>query len=89
MLAAVAKAAQYAQVEARLVERNSQRSIARAMGVARLTLAKRLKKAAAAPPPLPGYARKRRSARRGKPGNPASAVALWVTKSARAGCGLR
>ena len=37
--AAVAKAAQYAQVEALLVERNSQRSIARVMGVAWMTLA--------------------------------------------------
>lgn len=42
--AAVAKAAQYAQVEALLVERNSQRSIARVTGVARMTVAKRLKK---------------------------------------------
>ncbi|OGX88980.1 hypothetical protein BEN47_19855 [Hymenobacter lapidarius] len=42
--AAVAKAVQYAQVEALLVERNSQRSIARVTGVARMTIAKRLKK---------------------------------------------
>jgi len=42
--AAVRKAAQYAQVDALLVERNSQRSIARATGVARMTIAKRLKK---------------------------------------------
>jgi transposase-like protein len=42
--AAVAKAAQYARVDALLVERNSQRSIARATGVARVTIAKRLKK---------------------------------------------
>ena len=42
--AAVAKAAQYAQVEVLLVERNSQRSIARVTGVARMTVAKRLKK---------------------------------------------
>jgi transposase-like protein len=52
--AAVAKALQYAQVEALSVERNSQRSIARITGVARMTVAKRLKKssgrfAAAAP----------------------------------------
>ena len=51
--AAVGKAAQYAQVEALLVERNSQRSIARVTGVARMTIAKRLKKAAAASPPQP------------------------------------
>ena len=42
--AAVAKAVQYAQVEALLVERNSQRSFARVTGVARMTIAKRLKK---------------------------------------------
>ena len=42
--AAVAKAAQYAQVEALLTERNSQRSIVRATGVARMTIAKLLKK---------------------------------------------
>ena len=42
--AAVAKAAQYAQVEALLTERNSQRSIMRATGVARMTIAKLLKK---------------------------------------------
>ncbi len=41
--AAVRKAAQYAQVDALLVERNSQRSIARATGVARITIAKRIK----------------------------------------------
>ena len=45
--AAVAKAAQYAQVEALLSERNSQRSIARATGVARMTIAKLLKKSGA------------------------------------------
>ena len=42
--AAVAKAVQYAQVEQLLVERNSQRSIVRATGVARMTIAKLLKK---------------------------------------------
>ena len=42
--AAVAKAAQYAQVEQLLVERNSQRSIERATGVARMRVAKLLKK---------------------------------------------
>jgi len=41
--AAVAKAAQCAQVKALLVERNSQRSIARVTGVAQMTIAKRLK----------------------------------------------
>ena len=45
--AAVAKATQYAQVEALLTERNSQRSIARATGVARMTIAKLLKKSGA------------------------------------------
>jgi hypothetical protein len=38
--AATAKAAQYAQVEKLLVERNSQRSIVRAAGVACMTVAK-------------------------------------------------
>ena len=53
--AAVRKAAQYAQVDALLVERNSQRSIARVTGVARMTIAKRLKKSGgrlAAPAPV-------------------------------------
>ena len=44
--AAGRKAAQYAPVDALLVERNSQRRIARATGVARMTIAKRLKKSA-------------------------------------------
>ena len=47
--AAVAKAAQYAQVEALLVERNSQRSIARVTGVACMTVARRLKKSGGRP----------------------------------------
>lgn len=42
--AAARKAAQYAQVEKLLVERNSQRSIVRATGVARKTIAKLAKK---------------------------------------------
>ena len=42
--AAARKAVQYAQVDALLVERNSQRSIARVTGVARMTIAKRLKR---------------------------------------------
>jgi transposase-like protein len=52
--AAVRKAAQYAQVDALLVERNSQRSIVRVTGVARMRIAKRLKKSGgrlAAPAP--------------------------------------
>ena len=48
MPAAVRKAAQYAQVDALLGERNSQRSIERATGVARMTIAKRLKKSVGA-----------------------------------------
>jgi transposase-like protein len=44
--AAVAKAAQYEQVNTRLGERNSQRSIVRATGVARMTVAKSVKKSA-------------------------------------------
>ena len=42
--AAMRKAAQYAQVDALLGERNSQRSIVRLTGVARMTIAKRIKK---------------------------------------------
>ena len=42
--AAIAKAAQYAQVDQLLAERNSQRSIERATGVSRRTIAGRLKK---------------------------------------------
>lgn len=53
--AAAAKALRYAQVEALLGERNSQRSIERATGVSRVTVAKLAKKSAApvatAPPP--------------------------------------
>lgn len=45
--AAVRKAAQYAQVDALLGERNSQRSIVRLTGVARMTIAKRIKKSGA------------------------------------------
>ena len=50
--AAARKAAQYAQVDALLVERNSPRSIVRATGVARMTIAKRLKKSGGGPAPL-------------------------------------
>lgn len=42
--AAVAKAAQYAQVDKLLAERNSQRSIVRATGISRMSIARRLKK---------------------------------------------
>ena len=42
--AAARKAAQYAQADALLLEWNSQRRIVRATGVARMTIAKRLKK---------------------------------------------
>ena len=44
--ATVAKAAQYAQAGALLAERNSQRSIARVTGLARMSVAKWLKKCA-------------------------------------------
>jgi len=50
--AAVAKAARYAQVDKMLVERNSQRSIVRVTGVARMTVAKLIKKSAGGPPAL-------------------------------------
>ena len=53
MPAAVAKAAQYLQVDKLLVERNSQRSIVRMTSISRMTIAKRLKKAASPAPPLP------------------------------------
>ena len=52
MSAAVRTAALYAQVDALPVKRNSQRSIARATGVARMTITKRVKKAAAPSPAL-------------------------------------
>ena len=45
--AAARKAAQYAQVDALLSERNPQRSIVRLTGVARMTIAKRIKKSGA------------------------------------------
>ena len=48
--AAVEKARQYAQVDQLLLERNSLRSIARATGVARNTIAKRIKKSGASEP---------------------------------------
>ena len=60
--AAVAKAMQYAQVEALLVERNSQRSIARITGVARMTVAKRLKKSGCRPAALAPVAVKKGAA---------------------------
>jgi DNA invertase Pin-like site-specific DNA recombinase len=50
--AAMRKAAQYAQVDSLLNERNSQRSIVRLTGVARMTITKRIKKAALPSPPL-------------------------------------
>ena len=50
--AAAERAARYAQVEKLLVERNSQRSIVRATGVSRMTVAKLAKKSAAAKPAL-------------------------------------
>ena len=57
--ASVRKAAQLAQVDAPLVERNSHRSIVRATGISRMTIAKRLKKsrdasASASASPHPG-----------------------------------
>ncbi|WP_310392243.1 hypothetical protein [Hymenobacter sp.] len=48
--AAVAKAAQYAQVDQLLGERNSQRSIVRVTGVSRMSIAKRIKKSAGQQP---------------------------------------
>ena len=42
--AAIAQAVRYARVDKLLAERNSQRSIVRATGVARVTIARRLKK---------------------------------------------
>ena len=45
--AAAERAARYAQVEKLLVERNSQRSIVRATGVSRMTVAKLAKKSTA------------------------------------------
>ena len=48
-----ARAARYTQVEKLLVERNSQRSIVRATGVSRMTVAKLVKKAVQAAPLLP------------------------------------
>jgi len=48
--AAVERAARYAQVEKLLVERNSQRSIVRVTGVARMTVAKLAKKSSAGGP---------------------------------------
>ena len=47
--AAVAKAAQYAQVEQLLAEHNSQRSIVRATGISRMSIAKLIKKSGVAP----------------------------------------
>lgn len=50
--AAAERAARYAQVEKLLAERNSQRSIVRVTGVARMTVAKLAKKSAAREPAL-------------------------------------
>ena len=58
------RAAHYAQVDALLSERNSQRGIVRLTGVARMTIAKRIKKAAFPSPPRlprrPANARRKR-----------------------------
>jgi len=54
--AAVAKATQYAQVDQLLGERNSQRSIVRATGVARMTIAKQVKKSASQQPTAAAFA---------------------------------
>ena len=67
--AAARKAAQYAQVEALLVERNSQRSIARVTGVARMTIAKQLKKSGRGlAAPAPATPEKGAAPRVGNPG---------------------
>ena len=52
MPAAVERSARYAQVEKLLAERNSQRSIVRVTGVARMTVAKLAKKSPASEPAL-------------------------------------
>ena len=52
MPAAVAKAARYAQADQLLAERNSQRSIVRATGVARMAVAKRGREVHVTSPPL-------------------------------------
>jgi len=57
--AAAARAARYAQVEKLLGERNSQRSIGRVTGVARMTVAKRAKKSADGQPPAAAPAPKK------------------------------
>ena len=49
--AAVARATRYAQVDRRLAERNSQRSIVRVTGVSRVMVARLAKKSASAPAP--------------------------------------
>ena len=54
--AAAERAVRYAQVEKLLAERNSQRSIVRVTGVARMTVAKLAKKSAAAKPALAALA---------------------------------
>jgi hypothetical protein len=64
--AAGRRAAQSAQVNALLVERNSQRSIAGTTGVASMTIAKRLKKAAVPSPLLPRLRPKKRNVSAGK-----------------------
>ena len=61
----MAKAAQYDQIEVLITERNSQRSIVRATGVARMTIAKLAKKVVLASPWLPR--RRLKKAQRCKP----------------------
>ena len=51
-----ARAVRYAQVEKRLAERNSQRSIGRATGVSRMTVAKLAKKSGASGPAAAAFA---------------------------------
>ena len=75
MSAAVRTAAQYAQVDALPVKRNSQRSIARATGVARMTIAKRVKKAAA---PSPTMRRRRPKKAQRKRGEALELDEMWT-----------
>ena len=57
---AVAKAAQYAQVDQLLGERNPQRSIERVTGVSRMSIAQRIKKALGNSPPAAAPAPEKR-----------------------------
>ena len=87
---AAARAVRYEQVEKLLVERNSQRSIVRMTGMARMTVAKLIKKKCKLHTrPYPACGRKRPNARNGRRSNSMKCGRLWASGGAKSGSGWR